>query len=89
MIFLSQRGTFFSLFATASLLVAQSVGIQARVCFVKSRNVGMLALNPCLDTCLVNGAQNFLPSGGKGNRANLVSPLSQGNDAFPRAAQPF
>ena len=63
--------------------------ILARVCFVRSRNVGTLALNPCSDSCLVNGAQNFLPSGGKGTRANHVSPLSQGNDAFPRAAQPF
>ena len=62
--------------------------IQARVCFVRSRNVGILAQNPCSGSCLANGAQNFLPNAGKDNRANHAWRPSRGNDAFPRAAQP-
>jgi len=63
--------------------------IQAHIFLLRSKNVGTLALNRCSDVCWVNGAQNSLPNAGKDHRANHVSPLSRGNDVFPRAVQPF
>jgi hypothetical protein len=57
--------------------------------FAEIKERGYTGSESLLRRLLGNGAQNFLPNAGKDHRANHASPLSRGNDVFPRAVQPF